>query len=134
LKEFPVKVVAVNSMGSVKMFGVNQGAMDAKIQAGSGMKEMRLDPTDLDLTYPKAEEKGLEEFLKGIGLSLPEVGRHPTRVLARKVGRETGPPDLSIEKFRDIKAKIGRTFFDVDKFEYSLFLAGLIGMPRSLSS
>jgi hypothetical protein len=111
-------------MGSVKMVGVNQGAMDAKIQAGSGMKEMRLDPTDLDLTYPKAEEEGLEEFLKAIGLSLPEVGRHPTRVLARKVGRETGPPDLSIEKFRDIKAKIGRTFFDVDKFEYSLFLAG----------
>lgn len=120
----PSEVVAVNSMGSVKMVGVNQGAMDAKIQAGSGMKEMRLDPTDLDLTYPKAEEEGLEEFLKAIGLSLPEVGRHPTRVLARKVGRETGPPDLSIEKFRDIKAKIGRTFFDVDKFEYSLFLAG----------
>lgn len=121
----PSEVVAVNSMGSVKMVGVNQGAMDAKIQAGSGMKEMRLDPTDLDLTYPKAEEEGLEEFLKAIGLSLPEVGRHPTRVLARKVGRETGPPDLSIEKFRDIKAKIGRTFFDVDKFEYSLFLAGV---------
>ncbi len=120
----PSEVVAVNSMGSVKMVGVNQGAMDAKIQAGSGMKEMRLDPTDLDLTYPKAEEEGLEEFLKAIGLSLPEVGRHPTRVLARKVGRETGPPDLSIEKFRDIKAKIERTFFDVDKFEYSLFLAG----------
>lgn len=120
----PSEVVAVNSMGSVKMVGVNQGAMDAKIQAGSGMKEMRLDPTDLDLTYPKAEEEGLEEFLKAIGLSLPEVGRHPARVLARKVGRETGPPDLSIEKFRDIKAKIGRTFFDVDKFEYSLFLAG----------
>ncbi len=120
----PSEVVAVNSMGSVKMVGVNQGAMDAKIQAGSGMKEMRLDPTDLDLTYPKAEEEGLEEFLKAIGLSLPEVGRHPTRVLARKVGRETGPPDLSIEKFRDIKAKIGRTFFDADKFEYSLFLAG----------
>lgn len=120
----PSEVVAVNSMGSVKMVGVNQGAMDAKIQAGSGMKEMRLDPTDLDLTYPKAEEEGLEEFLKAIGLSLPEVGRHPTRVLTRKVGRETGPPDLSIEKFRDIKAKIGRTFFDVDKFEYSLFLAG----------
>ncbi|MEO1833459.1 MAG: transglutaminase-like domain-containing protein [Akkermansiaceae bacterium] len=120
----PSEVVAGNSMSSVKMVGVNQGAMDAKIQAGSGMKEMRLDPTDLDLTYPKAEEEGLEEFLKAIGLSLPEVGRHPTRVLARKVGRETGPPDLSIEKFRDIKAKIGRTFFDVDKFEYSLFLAG----------
>ena len=120
----PSEIVAVNSMGSVKMIGVNQGAMDAKVQASSGMKEMRLDPTDLDLTYPKAEEKGLEEFLKGIGLSLPEVGRHPTRALARKVGRETGPPDLSIEKFRDVKAKIGGAFFDVDKFEYSLFLTG----------
>ena len=120
----PSEIVAVNSMGSVKMFGVNRGAIDAKIQAGSEMKEMRLDPTDLDLTYPKAEEKGLEEFLKGIGLSFPEGGRHPTRALARKVGKEAGPPDLPIEKFRDIKAKIARAFFDVDKFEYSLFLAG----------
>ena len=123
-KRVPSEIVAVNSMGSVKMIGVNQGAMDAKVQASSGMKEMRLDPTDLDLTYPKAEEKGLEEFLKGIGLSLPEVGRHPKRALARKVGRETGPPDLSIEKFRDIKAKVGGAFSDADKFEYSLFLTG----------
>ena len=120
----PSEIVAVNSMGSVKMFGVNRGAIDAKIQGDSEMKEMRLDPTDLDLTYPKAEEKGLEEFLKGIGFSLPEVGRHPSRALARKVGKEAGPPDLPIEKFRDIKAKIARTFFDVDRFEYSLFLAG----------
>jgi hypothetical protein len=120
----PCEIVAVNSMGSVKMIGVNRGAIDARIRADPESKEMRLDPTDLDLTYPKVEEKGLEDFLQEIGLSFPKVARHPTRVLARRVGGGARPPNLSIEKFREIEAKIALTFADVDKFEYSLFLAG----------
>ena len=120
----PSEILAVNSMGSVKMIGVNQGAMDARIQADTEIEEMQLDPTDLDLTYPTAEEKGLEGFLKKIGLSLPEVDSHPTRALARKVGREAGPPNISVEKFREIEAKLALIFSDIDKFEYSLFLAG----------
>jgi protein-glutamine gamma-glutamyltransferase len=123
-EEIPSEIVAVNSMGSVKMIGVNRGAMEARIQADPESEEMRIDPTDLDLTYPKAEEEGLENFLEEIGLCLPEVGQHPTRALARKVGREGGPPDLTIEKFREIEAKIALIFSDIDQFEYSLFLVG----------
>lgn len=123
-EEIPSEIVAVNSMGSVKMIGVNRGAMEARIQVDPEVGEMRLDPTDLDLTYPEVEEKGLEVFLEGIGLSIPESVKHRSRVLTRKVGREMGPPDLTIEKFREIKAKIAFTFSDSKKFEYTLFLAG----------
>ncbi|MEN8782974.1 MAG: transglutaminase-like domain-containing protein [Akkermansiaceae bacterium] len=123
-EEIPSEILAVNSMGSVKMIGVNRGAMEARIQADPEVGEMRLDPSDLDLTYPKGEEEGLENFLKEVGLNFPNAGQHPTRALSRKVGGEARPPDLSVEKFREIEAKIALTFTDPEKFEYTLLLAG----------
>ena len=120
----PSLTVAVNSMGSVKMIGVSRGAMDARIHFDPEGEPMQLDPSDLDLTYPRDEAKGLEEFLAGIGLSVPEAGRHPTRALSRKVGGEERPRDVSLERFREVEAKIALTFSDLKEFEYSLLLAG----------
>ena len=123
-EEIPSEIVAVNSMGSVKMIGVNRNAMEARIQSDPNSGHMQLDPTDLDLTYPRDEEKGLEDFLEEIGLSVPRAGRHPSRTLSRKVGGAERPPDLSVEDFRKIEARIAMTFLDTDQFEYSLFLQG----------
>ncbi len=118
----PADIIGVNSFGAVQMVGVNQGAMNTRMLSDRRLKVIELDPTNLDMTYPTKEEGGLSQFLQEIGLDSPRDGIHPERSLSNMVSPESHPPNVTVEKFREIEARIALEFGR--NFQYSLFLTG----------
>ena len=133
-EEVPTEILSVNSMGAVQINGPRQGAMEVRFYSDERLASIEHDPAMMDLKVPSREEKGLDRFLAGVGLTsrrmfkegIAKVVREAVPEVFRSEGREVGfegaPAKVTGELFKEVRERI-RTSFSKD-FKYTLFLTG----------